>query len=138
MSDKLVAELREVGVIRGVLVDLAKGDQILEVRCEMPHCYHHKGRKVFDPRSRPPSNWELTADHHPQLKMHGGHLTRDNVRLAHRLCNNVDHGWRRIGPMLSDGMTLAQIADRLERRSVPRPHGSPKWTPALVRKVFVS
>jgi hypothetical protein len=25
-----------------------------------------------------------TADHYPRLKMHGGHLTPDNVRLAHR------------------------------------------------------
>ncbi len=71
--------------------------------------------------------------------MHGGHLSADNVRLAHRLCNNVDYGWRtRIGSMLADGMSLAAIADRLEKRSVHRPHGSPRWTPALVRKVFVS
>lgn len=71
--------------------------------------------------------------------MHGGHLTADNVRLAHRLCNRIDYTWRtQIGPMLRDGRSLAEIADRLEKRAVPRPHGSPKRTPALVRKVFVS
>jgi hypothetical protein len=140
MSETLLRELERLGVARGILVDMARREQILEVRCEMPHCYHHKGRKAFDPRSqRPPSNWELTADHYPRLKMHGGRLTLDNVRLAHRLCNRVDYGWRiKIGPLLTNGMSLAVIADRLEKQSVPRPHGSPRWTPALVRKVFVS
>ena len=71
----------------------------------MPHCYHHRGRKAFDPRrQRPPSNWELTADHYPRLKMHGGRLTLNNVRLAHRLCNRVDYGWRmKIGALLTNG-----------------------------------
>src|SRR5262245_53886078 len=27
----------------------------------------------------------------PRLKTHGGHLTRDNLRLAHRLCNQRDY-----------------------------------------------
>jgi hypothetical protein len=26
--------------------------------------------------------------------MHGGHLTPDNVRLAHRVCNQRDYLWR--------------------------------------------
>jgi hypothetical protein len=140
MSEKVVQELQELHVTRGILIDMARREQMVEVRCEMPQCYHHKGRKAFDPRGkRPPSNWELTADHYPRLKMHGGHLTLDNVRLAHRLCNRVDYVWRtKIGPLLIRGMSLALIADRLEQQSVPRPHGSPKWTPALVRKVFVS
>ena len=27
--------------------------------------------------------------------MHGGHLTPDNVRLAHKLCNQGDYIWRK-------------------------------------------
>jgi hypothetical protein len=140
MSEKVVKELQELHVTRGILADMARRDQIVEVRCEMPQCYHHKGRKAFDPRGQSPaSTWELTADHYPRLKMHGGQLTLDNVRLAHRLCNRVDYTWRtKIGPMLTRGMSLALIAERLEQQSVPRPHGSPRWTPALVRKVFVA
>lgn len=32
-----------------------------------------------------------TADHPPVLKSKGGHLTVDNVRLAHRLCNRIHY-----------------------------------------------
>lgn len=139
MSEELVERLRDLGVQRGILVQLARDDQILKVRCEMPFCYHRGGREDFERRSRPPSEWELTVDHHPRLKMHGGHLSRDNVRLAHRVCNNADYAWRtRIAPMLASGKSLAEIADRLETQRVPRPHGHPKWTPALVRKAFIS
>ncbi len=139
MLSDVVERLLELKVTRGILRQMAADGQILEVRCEMPQCYHHKGRKEFDERTRPPSEWELTADHYPRLKMHGGKLTADNIRLAHRLCNRVDYAWRtQIGPMLAARVPLAEIADRLEQRRVPRPHGSPRWTPALVRKVFVS
>jgi hypothetical protein len=40
--------------------------------------------------------------------------------------------------MLKRGVSLDQIADRLNRRKEPRPHGHPTWTAALVRKAFVS
>ncbi len=50
MSDEVLDRLRALGVTRGILVQIAKRDQTLEVRCEMPQCYHHKGRSVFDPR----------------------------------------------------------------------------------------
>ena len=48
--------------------------------------------------------------------MHGGHLTPDNVRLAHRLCNQRDYTWRmKINAMLGKRMSLEEIAERAER-----------------------
>src|SRR5436305_1803816 len=82
-------------------------------RCEMPQCYCFRGRRYFDERGTH-SDWEPTADHYPRLKMHGGHLTPDNVRLAHRLCNRRDYEWRtRINAMLGKRMSLEKIADQL-------------------------
>jgi hypothetical protein len=52
-------------------------------------------------------------------------LVSENVRLSHLLCNNRDHGWKSmIGTMLEHGMSLDQIADRLNRRKEPRPRSS--------------
>ena len=65
--------LRELGV-RGVLVQMAQSRQIIELRCEMPKCYCHKGRAHFDRKSHPPGSWEPSADHYPTLKSDGGHL----------------------------------------------------------------
>jgi hypothetical protein len=80
--------------VRGILWQLARDGQLIEVRCEMPQCYCLRGRRYFAPRS-PLTDWSPTADHYPRLKMHGGHLTPDNVRLAHKLCNRRDYLWRR-------------------------------------------
>src|SRR4051794_33498785 len=66
--------------IRGILRQLARDGQIIDVRCEMPQCYCFRGRRYFEPRG-PYSDWEPTADHYPRLKMHGGRHTPDNVRL---------------------------------------------------------
>ena len=85
----MVKKLEPLGV-RGILRQLAQDGQIIDVRCEMPQCYCFRGRRYFEPRS-PRSKWEPTADHYPRLKMHGGHLTPDNVRLAHRVCNQRDY-----------------------------------------------
>src|SRR3954464_15809743 len=79
-----VETLKALGV-RGILRQLARDGQIIDVRCEMPQCYCFRGRSHFDPRGSEPSDWEPTADHYPRLKAHGGHFTPDNVRLAHRL-----------------------------------------------------
>src|SRR5437868_5013201 len=86
----------------------------------MPQCYCFWGRRYFDPRLAR-SDWEPTADHYPRLKMHGGHLTPDNVRLAHRLCNRRDYGWRtKINALLGNRMSLEEIAERLTRRRFRR------------------
>jgi DNA-binding transcriptional MerR regulator len=80
-----------------------------------------------------------TADHYPRLKMHGGHLTPDNVRLAHRLCNQRDYIWRmKINALLGKRMSLEEIADTLNEEKVPTIHGTNRWTAASVRKAFVS
>jgi hypothetical protein len=131
--------LESLGV-RGILRQLARNDQLLDVRCEMPQCYCFRGRGYFEPRPTGGwSDWELTADHYPQLKMHGGQLTADNVRLAHRVCNRRDYQWRkRINAMLAKRMSLEAIAKELNDLKVPTIHGTNKWTPASVRKAFVS
>src|SRR6266545_6560675 len=102
-----VEKLGALGV-RGILLQLARDGQIVDLRCEMPQCYCFRGRRYFDPRS-PRSDWSPTPDHYPRLRAHGGHLTPDNVRLAHLLCNRRDYGWRvKINVMLRE----ADVAGR--------------------------
>ena len=118
---------------------MAQCRQIIELRCEMPTCYCHKGRAHFDRKSHPPGPWAPSADHYPRLKSDGGHLDPWNVRLAHVLCNREDYGWRmRIRRMLEKGMSLEDIAEGLNDKGVRTPHGSGKWSATTVRKAFVS
>ena len=62
MGDTLAGRLRELGT-RGVLVQMAQRGQIIELRCEMPKCYCHKGRGYFDPKSAPhgSTTWSATS-----------------------------------------------------------------------------
>jgi hypothetical protein len=137
-AGKTPLEQLEAWGVRGILWQLARDEQLVELRCEMPQCYCFRGRRHFDPRSSG-SDWEATADHYPRLKMHGGHLTPDNVRLAHKLCNRRDYEWRtRINAMLGRRMSLEKIAEQLNAKKVPTIHGTNKWTAASVRKAFVS
>jgi hypothetical protein len=132
-----VERLEELRV-RGILMQLARDGQLIDVRCEMPQCYCHRGRRYFDAIS-PYSDWEPTADHYPRLKMHGGRLTHDNVRLGHRLCNKRDYIWRvKINAMLKKRMSLEAIAEKLNEDKVRTIHGTNRWTAASVRKAFVS
>ena len=56
-ADSSVAdELRKLGV-KGVLVQMAERGQLLALKCEMPQCYHHKGRGEFDPVGTPGNKW---------------------------------------------------------------------------------
>jgi catechol 2,3-dioxygenase-like lactoylglutathione lyase family enzyme len=111
---------------------------LIDVRCEMPQCCCFRGRSYFEPRSGR-SDWSPTADHYPRLKMHGSHLTPDNVRLAHRVCNQRDYLWRvRINAMLGKRMSLEEIAEKLNVQKVPTIHCANRWTAASVRKAFVS
>ena len=138
MAHAIADQLRAYGV-RGVLVQMAERGQIIELRCEMPQCYCHKGRMHFEPRTTPLRKWAPTPDHYPILKSAGGQLRPDNVRLAHYLCNQRDYLWRtRIKAMLAKGMALEEIAESLNRKGVPTPHGGPRWSAATVRKAFVS
>jgi hypothetical protein len=131
-------QLRGFGT-RGVLVQMAERGQIVELRCEMPKCYCHKGRGHFESRSTPLTDWAPSPDHYPRLKADGGHLVGWNVRLAHVLCNREDYGWRmRIRRMLEKGMSLDEIAENLNDKGIRRPHGSATWSAKSVRKAFVS
>jgi hypothetical protein len=139
MGDTAADQLRALGT-RGVLVQMAQRGQIIELRCEMPKCYCHKGRKYFEPRSTPLTDWAPSPDHYyPRLKADGGHLVPWNVRLSHVLCNREDYGWRmRIRRMLEKGMSLEEIAENPNHKRVRRSHGSSRWSATAVRKAFVS
>ena len=139
MANKSVADqLRELGV-RGVLVQMAERGQLLALKCEMPRCYHHKGRGVFDPVKKPRSKWAPSRDHYPILKSAGGTLDAENVRLSHTECNQRDYVSRRqIRPLLAKGKSLAEIAETLNSKDVPPAHGTNRWTGAMVRKAYVS
>jgi hypothetical protein len=118
---------------------MAQRRQIVELRCEMPACYCHKGRAHFDRKSHPPGPWAPSADHYPRLKSDGGRLDPWNVRLAHVRCNQEDYTWRmRIRRMLEQKMSLEEIAETLNDKRVRTPHGSGKWSANTVRKAFVS
>src|SRR4051812_3681542 len=138
MNDVNPLERLEGLGVRGILLRLARDGQLVDVRCEMPQCYCPLGRRHFEQIS-PGAHWMPTADHYPRLKMHGGRLTADNVRLAHRVCNQRDYLWRvRINAMLGKQMSLEDIAKQLNAKKVPTIHGTNKWTAASVRKAFVS
>ena len=133
----VVEQLEALGV-RGILWQLARDGQIIDVRCEMPQCYCFRGRRYFEPIS-PGADWMPTADHYPRLKMHGGRLTPDNVRLGHRVCNQRDYVWRvKISAMLGRRMSLKEIAEELNVKKVATIHGTNRWTASSVRKAFVS
>ena len=47
-----------------------------------------------------------------------------NVRLAHKKCNNEDYAWRGDHPDETEGKSLQEMADRLNRKGVRGPKGS--------------
>ena len=131
-------QLRALGV-KGVLVQMAERGQILALKCEMPQCYHHKGRGAFDPVTTRRTTWAPSPDHYPILKSAGGHLLPENVRLAHIRCTKLDYGRRtQIRTLLAKRNSLAEIAEALNKKGVPPAHGTNRWTAAMVRKVYVS
>ena len=138
VDSSVADELRRLGV-KGVLVQMAERGQLLAVKCEMPQCYHHKGRAAFDPVTTPRTEWAPSPDHYPILKSAGGKLVPENVRLSHTECNQRDYVSRKqIGTLLAKGMSLAEIAAALHSKGVPPAHGRNRWTAAMVRKAYVS
>ena len=132
-------QLRKLGLKKGVLVRMAERGQLLALRCEMPQCYHHKGRGVFDQVTTPRKKWAPSPDHYPILKSAGGQLVAENVRLSHVWCNNRDHGWRtQVRTLLAKDKSLAEVAEALNRKGVSPAHGTNRWTAAMVRKAYVS
>jgi len=123
----------------GVLMKMAEGGQILDLRCEMPTCLCPNGRGCFEPCARPMPDWAPNVDHYPNLKHKEGKRTPDNVRLAHVACNNFDYGFRRkVGVMLVAGKTLKEIADHLNAHGQWAAWGKKEWTARSVRKAYVS
>ena len=107
-ADSSVADqLRRHGV-KGVLVQMAERGQLLALKCEMPQCYHRKGRAAFDPVPPTRTKWAPSPDHYPTLKSAGGHL-RPRERSA------VPHGVQPAGlhPAEAD-------RDAARERQVPR------------------
>jgi len=141
VGDKSVADqLRKLGVKNAnVLVRMAERGQLLELKCEMPQCYHHKGRRAFDPLTTKRTKWSPSRDHYPILKSAGGKLGPENVRLSHTECNQQDYTRRKqIGALLAADKSLEYIADTLNRKRVPPGHGRNQWTAAMVREAYVS
>jgi len=137
-DNSIADELRRLGA-KGVLVQMAERGQLLDLKCEMPQCYHHKGRAAFDPVAKTRTKWAPSPDHYPILKSAGGKLRPENVRLSHTECNQRDHNRRKqIGTLLAKGKSLAEIAEVLNRKDVPPAHGTNRWTAAMVRKAYVS
>jgi hypothetical protein len=141
MADGSIADqLREHGVKDGdILVKMAERGQLLALECEMPQCYHHKGRGAFDRLTKERTLWAPSRDHYPILESAGGKLVPQNVRLSHTECNQRDYTRRQqIGGLLANGKSLEEIADALNRKRVPPAHGTNQWTAAMVRKAYVS
>jgi hypothetical protein len=139
MADESVADrLRGFGV-KGILVQMAERGQILELKCEMPQCYHPNGRDMFESLATERRLWAPSRDHYPILRSAGGELRADNVRLSHVECNQRDHTRRKqIGALLLAGESLEDIADTLNRKKTPAFHGTKRWTAAMVREAYVS
>jgi hypothetical protein len=79
------------------MIRAAEGGYVTSLRCTMPVCLcpdELGGREHFVPVTPELPDWMPTADHYPVLKVDGGRLSVDNVRLAHRLCNRVDYSTR--------------------------------------------
>jgi len=129
-----VARLNSLGV-GGILMQLARDGQIIDVPCEMPPVLLLPGASLL--RAKAAAALRLGTDGRPlpETQSARGHLTADNVRLAHRVCNQRDYEWRmRINAMLGKRRSLEEIAERLNAQKVPTIHGTNRWTAESVRK----
>ena len=125
-GDTAAHQLRALGT-RGVLVQMAQRGQIIELRCEMPKCYCHKGRGYFEPRSTPLPDWAPSPDHPGSRPTVGTLSPGTSGSLV--LCNREDYGWRmriRRTKCSRKGMSLEEIAETLNHKRARRPHGTAK------------
>jgi hypothetical protein len=105
----------------------------------MPQCYHHKGRAAFDPVAKTRTRWAPRPTTIQPSSRPAGSSAPENVWLSHTECNQRDYNRRKqIGTLLAKGKSLAELAETLNRRSVPPTHGTNRWTAAMVRKAYVS
>jgi len=96
----VAAELKAFGV-KGVLIRAAEQGYITQLACKMPECFCPEelgGACHFEPVTDDWSDWRSdwmpTVEHFPVYRKDGGKETVDNVILAHRLCNRLDHSLR--------------------------------------------
>src|SRR3954447_7150977 len=96
----VAAKLRALGA-KTVLIDAAEQGYITEVACQMPECFCPEelgGACYFEPVSTTWSDWRTdwmpTVEHFPIYRKDGGKETVGSFRLAHRLCNRLDHSLR--------------------------------------------
>jgi hypothetical protein len=131
-------KLKALGV-KGVLREMAERGQLLELVCEMPQCYCPFGRTHFERRIIKPFDWAPSVDHYPIIKSRDGKRYAENVRLAHVLCNERDQTLRRkISDMLRMKNSLQDITDALNAMKAATLSGGFRWSPATVRRMFVS
>ena len=94
------AKLKALGV-KGILIKEAEQGYITQLACKMPECFCPEqlgGACYFESVTHEWSDWRSdwmpTVEHFPVYKKEGGKETVDNVILAHRLCNRLDHSLR--------------------------------------------
>ena len=94
------AKLTKLGAKR-ILIKAAEQGYITQVACKMPECFCPEelgGACYFEPVSNKWSDWRSdwmpTVEHFPVYRKDGGKETVDNIILAHRLCNRLDHSLR--------------------------------------------
>lgn len=131
-------KLKALGV-KGVLRQMAERHQLLELICEMPQCYCPFGRTHFERRTIKPFDWAPSVDHYPIIKSRDGKRYAENARLAHVFCNARDYRLRQdISDMIKAKKSLQDIADALNEAKPSRIPGGAPWSPATVRRTFVS
>jgi hypothetical protein len=111
------AKLKALGV-KGILIQAAEQGYITQLACKMPECFCPEelgGACYFEPVTNDWSDWRSdwmpTVEHFPVYRKDGGKETVDNVILAHRLCNRLDHSLR-VGR--SHGRDLERIRNARE------------------------
>lgn len=77
-----------------VLVKAVRAGRIDALECRMPTCVCPDGRGHFTRRGEPHNGpWGPSADRWPVAGRDGGAYAADNVRLAHRRCNQAEGGY---------------------------------------------
>ena len=100
MDSDLVRSLRNLRDDRrlpddriSVLIKAIKAGRITELACQMPICSCPEGRDFFTRRTEPRNGpWAPSADRWPVPGRDGGVYRADNVRLAHKFCNQAEGG----------------------------------------------
>ena len=109
------AKLKELGVKKGILIKAAEQGYITQLACKMPECFCPEElggasyfAQVTNDWSDWRSDWMPTKEHFPVYKKDGGKEAVDNIILAHRLCNRLDHSLR-------EGRSHARDLERIRK-----------------------